>query len=140
MKPNRLDDRLVWFALVVGLSLVGIFVWRARQSNTPFERGPEASKRIRVDEDIVWEEQRGSSRMDQNNRLFFARAFIDEVITALKPETQQWTQDVMGQEVVLADEGADEGLFVFRLRGQQWTELVPGPRGQQTYEVDWAKN
>jgi len=70
-----------------------------------------------------WENRRGSYTTDYNNTVALIRASVDEVGRALAGETERWDQDVLGKEIIAGDEGA----FIFRLRGQAWTEVVAEP-------------
>ncbi|MBO0758419.1 MAG: hypothetical protein J2P54_21420 [Bradyrhizobiaceae bacterium] len=73
-----------------------------------------------------WESSRGWWTTDYNNSLTLIGAPLDDVITALADRTERWERDVLGQDIVLGEQG---GAFVFRLRGHSWTEVVLGRFG-----------
>jgi hypothetical protein len=67
-----------------------------------------------------WDRERGIWMIAYNNCLALVRAPVEDVCGALKGKTSRWERDVLGGEVVVAE----EGLFVFRLRGHAWSEVL----------------
>ena len=70
-----------------------------------------------------WPTLRGIRTIDYNNSLVLARAPVEDVARAFAPEAVAWERDVLGRDVTVGR----EGLFVFRLRGHAWTEVLWGP-------------
>jgi hypothetical protein len=83
-----------------------------------------------------WDRERGIHIFDYNNKLVLLSAPVEDVCEALKKETARRERDVLGGEVVLGQ----EGLFVFRLRGHAWTEVLHNHPHGCTYELTprWA--
>jgi hypothetical protein len=67
-----------------------------------------------------WETERGIWLADYNNSLALVRAPVDDVALAFQRRTARWDRDVLGAEVVVGE----EALFLFRLRGHSWTEVL----------------
>src|SRR5258708_5223063 len=67
-----------------------------------------------------WDRERGIWLIDYNNCLALVRAPVEDVCQSLEDRTARWERDVLGGEVVVAE----EALFVFRVRGHAWTEVL----------------
>jgi hypothetical protein len=91
-------------------------------------RGPSVARA-----ETPWENRRGFETTDYNNSLVLIRASIDEVGNALADRTERWEQNVLGKEIIVNEQGA----FIFRLRGHNWTEVViePFPAGPWEQEL-----
>jgi hypothetical protein len=91
-------------------------------------RGPSVARA-----ETPLENRRGFETTDYNNSLVLIRASIDEVGNALADRTERWEQNVLGKEIIVNEQGA----FIFRLRGHNWTEVViePFPAGPWEQEL-----
>ena len=86
-----------------------------------------------------WDKARGIETTDYNNSLVLLRASVEDVAQALAPHSTIWERDVLEREIVLSK----TALFVFRLQGHTWTEIVY--RGytnpiQQALGQDWERS
>jgi hypothetical protein len=86
----------------------------------------------------AWDRERGIATSDLNNSIVLIRSSVEEVAQALAPSMRTWVPNVLGQEVLLAK----GSIFVFRLRGQSWTEIVCRDYVEETFGMlgeEWEK-
>ncbi|HZU36189.1 MAG TPA: hypothetical protein VFA18_09780 [Gemmataceae bacterium] len=67
-----------------------------------------------------WESERGIENTDYNNTLVLVQAPVQETAQFLAGKPARWERDVLGHEIIMAD----PSLLIFRLRGQDWTEVL----------------
>lgn len=72
-----------------------------------------------------WAEARGVEHFSQNNCVVHVHAPLEDVARWLAGKGARWERDVLGREC-----RTNRGLFVFRLRGQAWTQVVEDRRSQ----------
>jgi hypothetical protein len=85
-----------------------------------------------------WDTERGIWMTDYNNCLVLVRASVEDVCRSLKGYTARCERDVLGGEISLAE----EGFFIFRLRGHDWTEVLHNDSHypcQYPFTERWAK-
>ena len=78
-----------------------------------------------------WDKDRGIETIDYSNRLVLVHADVEEVSQALSSEATVWERNVLGEEIALSQ----VSLFVFRLQGQAWTEIVYNGDDNQNQSV-----
>jgi hypothetical protein len=67
-----------------------------------------------------WETRRGIWSTDYNNCLALLRASVEDVALAFRRRAARWERDALGAEI----QTGEKALFVFRLRGHIWTEVL----------------
>jgi hypothetical protein len=111
--------KVPWSFLLLALAVVAAVVFRR-----PDEAGLNDRKTVmNIKEEWQnkqWDKARGIWSTDFNNSFVLVRASVEDVAKALEPKALRWNRDVLGSQV----EFGKHSLFVFRLRGHNWTEVL----------------